>query len=276
MIKTRTLIEMAALRPAHVLLTETLERFARYSDILRVIPFIEEPTSEYLGGIGVDHLYIAGGDLDTDSETLAQHGADVRLAHDMRKVKALAHTITDAIINGDSLINERCFDGLRVRIPKEQCIHPAGALQTGHLRALLAMVKNPTHLIMPAVLRSLLTAAATDPEIGKYITLGMDEFGRRVTLFDGVPILMSGVNAYNQQIIDFRDEPDGASVYAVNLSAEGVAGLQNGIMDVYDKGEVKSPSPVFRTRVEWVIGLTFAHMSAASRLLGVRNERVTA
>jgi hypothetical protein len=269
-IKTRTLCEMADDPSNTLLLATILEHFASSVDILRVLPFIDVPLIGYDEGLRPERLYSAGGDLDTDAVTVKKYG-DMRLAHDLRKAKALAQTIGDAIINGDTLKNARCFDGLRLRTTGSQCITIDGGFRISDLHALLGRVKNPTHLIMPAALRSLIFAEATNPEIGKYCSFTTDEFGRRVSVFKDIPILMSGLNAYNQQVIDF--ENGGASIYAVNFSAEGVAGIQNDVLSVLDMGD---QGDIYRTRTEWLMGLTMASTNSAARLRGIQHERVEA
>jgi hypothetical protein len=67
----------------------------------------------------------------------------------------------------------------------------------------------------------------------------------------------------------------GTSIYVVNLSDTGVVGLQNGIMDVTDLGEVQD-KPVLRTRVEWLISLAVLHGRAVSRIWGIKKAAVVA
>ena len=58
------------------------------------------------------------------------------------------------------------------------------------------------------------------------------------------------------------------------MSDEGVVGLQNGIMEVRDLGELQT-MPVMRTRVEWLVGMAVMHGRAAARLRGISNAAVT-
>ena len=133
---------------------------------------------------------------------------------------------------------------------------------------------------MSKKMRNLLSAAATDASIGGYITYSQDEFGRRVTQFDGIPIVVVDYDASGDQIIDFNEVGSGGStatatsIYCVNMSDEGVVGLQNGIMEVRDLGELQE-RPVMRTRVEWLVGMAVMHGRAAARLRGISNAAVT-
>jgi hypothetical protein len=276
-----TLLEAAKLNPGEVLRNTIIEHFAFSADILRALPFINVNGGAYVynlegnlpgvafRGVGegytpsagimnpeTERLRIGGGDLDVDLATLKMHGDDVRSAHELRKVKALSLTIAAKIINGDSVAEPREFDGLRTRI------------------------ENPTHLIMSKKMRNLLSAAASDTTIGGFISFTQDEFGRRVTVFDGLPILVTDYDADGNQVIDFTEVgPGGAtatatSMYCVNMADDGVSGLQNGVMDVRDLGELQT-QPVMRTRVEWLVGMAVMHGRAAARLWGISNAAVT-
>lgn len=304
-----TLLEASKLNPGEVYRNAVIEHFAASSDLLRAIPFLNVNGGAYVynlegnlpgvafRGIGegytasagilnpeTERLRIGGGDLDVDLATLKMHGMDVRSSHELRKVKALALSIGATIINGDSVANPKEFDGLRTRIKGEQLL-PAGstdggdALSVNALRDLIDAVENPTHLIMSKKMRNLLSSAASDTTIGGYIAYDKDEFGQRVMMFDGLPILVTDYDNEGKQIIAFNEVGSGGatatatSVYAVSMSDEGVVGLQNGIMEVRDLGELQE-KPVMRTRVEWLVGLAALHGRSAARLWGVKNAAV--
>ena len=305
-----TLFEASKLNPGEVLRNTIIEHFARTSDLLRVTQFINVDGGAYVynmegslpgvafRGVGegytasagimnpeTERLRISGGDLDVDLATLKMTSEDVRGAHELKKVKALSLTIGAKMINGDSLADGREFDGLRARIAGDQLLE-AGSTNGGDplsitkLRDLIDQVDDPTHLLMSKKMRNLLSAAATDASIGGYITYSQDEFGRRVTQFDGIPIVVVDYDASGDQIIDFNEVGAGGStatatsIYCVNMSDEGVVGLQNGIMEVRDLGELQE-RPVMRTRVEWLVGMAVMHGRAAARLRGISNAAVT-
>lgn len=304
-----TLFEASKLNPGEVLRNTIIEHFARTSDLLRATRFINVDGGAYVynmegslpgvafRGVGegytpsagimnpeTERLRISGGDLDVDLATLKMTSEDIRGSHELKKVKALSLTIGSKMINGDSLADPREFDGLRTRIGGDQLLD-AGSTNGGdplkitHLRDLIDQTDDPTHLIMSKKMRNLLSAAATDPAIGGYITYTQDEFGQRVTQFDGLPIVVVDYDANGDQIIDFNETGSGGatatatSIYCVNMSDEGVVGLQNGIMEVRDLGELQE-RPVMRTRVEWLVGMAVMHGRAASRLRGISNAAV--
>jgi len=304
-----TLFEASKLNSGEVLRNTVIEHFARTSDLLRVTQFLNVDGGAYVynmegslpgvafRGVGegytasagimnpeTERLRISGGDLDVDLATLKMTSEDVRGAHELKKVKALSLTIGAKMINGDSTADPREFDGLRIRIQGDQLLENGAtdggdALKISNLRDLIDQVDDPTHLIMSKKMRNLLSAAATDPNIGGYITFAQDEFGRRVTQFDGLPIVVIDYDAQGNQIVSFDEVGAGGatatatSIYCVNMSDEGVVGLQNGMMEVRDLGELQS-APVLRTRVEWLVGMAVMHGRAASRLRGIANAAV--
>lgn len=304
-----TLFEASKLNPGEVLRNTIIEHFARTSDLLRATRFINVDGGAYVynmegslpgvafRGVGegytpsagimnpeTERLRISGGDLDVDLATLKMTSEDIRGSHELKKVKALSLTIGSKMINGDSLADPREFDGLRARIGGDQLLDAGNTdggdpLKITHLRDLIDQVDDPTHLLMSKKMRNLLSAAATDPAIGGYITYTQDEFGQRVTQFDGLPIVVVDYDASGDQIIAFDETGAGGptatatSIYCVNMSDEGVVGLQNGIMEVRDLGELQE-RPVMRTRVEWLVGMAVMHGRAAARLRGISNAAV--
>lgn len=304
-----TLLEAAKINPGEVLRNTIIEHFARSSDLLRVMPFIDVQGGAYvynlegsLPGVAfrgvnegytasagilnpqTERLRIGGGELKVDNAILKMHGNEVRSQHELRQVKAMSLTIGAKMINGDSTKDPREFDGLRTRIQGDQLLNAGNtnggnALSVSALRDLIDAVDNPTHLIMSKKMRNLLSAAATDTTIGGYIAYDKDEFGRRIVMFDGLPIVVTDYDAEGKQIIDFNEVGAGGStatatsIYCVNLGDEGVTGLQNGIMEVRDLGEMHT-QPALLTRVEWMVGMAALHGRAAARLRGIANAAV--
>lgn len=304
-----TLLEAAKINPGEVLRNTIIEHFARSSDLLRVLPFIDVQGGAYvynlegsLPGVAfrgvnegytasagilnpqTERLRIGGGELKVDNAIVKMHGSEVRSQHELRQVKALSLTIGAKIINGDSTKDPREFDGLRTRIQGDQLLNAGNtdggnALSVSALRDLIDAVDNPTHLVMSKKMRNLLSAAASDTTIGGYIAYDKDEFGRRIVMFDGLPIVVTDYDAAGDQIIDFNEVGSGGatatatSIYCVNFGDEGVTGLQNGIMEVRDLGEMQT-QPALLTRVEWMVGMAALHGRAAARLRGIANAAV--
>ena len=305
-----TLVEAAKINSGDVIKSAVIEMFARESDVLMTLPFediqgnalkynreadlpgiafrgVNESFSESTGVLNpiTEALTISGGDLDVDRFIIQTQGQGVRATHEQMKVKALAAGWTAKFIKGDSSTNPREFDGLQQRLTGNQVIS-AGSTSGGAALSLAAVdevidaVDNPTHLIMSKAMRRKLTAAARDTDVAGYISYDKDAFGRRVTQYNDLPILVAyGANG-GDEILPFNEaagsgSATATSIYCVSLGDGRLTGIQNGGMDVRDLGELQS-APVFRTRVEWFSGLAMYHGRAAARLNNIGNLAVVA
>lgn len=307
-----TLVEASKLNDGDVKRSAVIQMFAENSDLLRVLPFddipggslsynvegklpgvafrgFNESYSESVGIVNpqVEVLKIAGGDLDVDKAIIKTRGEAVRATHESLKVKAMSLYLTGKILNGDSDADPREFDGLRKRITGDQLV-PAlltspnanSPLSLEALDAAIDKVDSPTHILMSKDMRRKLTTAARSPTIGGEIDFTIDEFGRRVTVYNGLPILIADYDDAGAKILDFNEAgPAGGttatSIYVLSFAPEMLVGLQNGTMEVTDLGEIDS-KPVLRTRVEWLVGMAAMHGRAAARVWGITNAAATA
>lgn len=307
-----TLLEASKINSGDVKRSAVIEMFAANSDLLRVLPFediiggsfsynqegtlpgvafrgFNEAYPESTGVLNpqTEVLRIAGGDLDVDKALIKTRGPGVRTQHEAMKVKAMSLYLAGKIINGDSVTDPREFDGLRVRIVGNQLV-PAllsapnsnSPLSLAALDKAIDQVDGPNALVMSKSMRRRLTAAARTVSVGGDIDFAEDEFGRRVTMYNDLPILIADYDDTGARIIDFNEAgPAGSnvstSIYIVNFGDGMVTGLQNGAMEVNDLGELNS-KPVLRTRVEWLVGLAIMHGRAAARVWGITDAAVTA
>jgi len=308
-----TLIESAkiALGRDEILKATVMELFAKGSDLMQYMPFdnitgnalkfdrekmlpgvafrgVNEGYAESTGEVEkvIESLAIAGGDLDVDVFLVKTGGGNQRSIQEQLKIKALTLNLTKQFIKGDVESDAKGFDGLQVRCTGDQLISTGTTAATSDplslhkLDELIDAVEDPTHLIMNKTMRRLLSAAARNSSVGGYITYDLDAFGRRVTKYNDIPILIVDKDEDNQDILAFNETGPGSgdsqtSIYCVSFSENGVMGLQNGEMDVRDLGEQQS-KPVYRTRVEWYVTLAILRPRAAARLYGVPNTTVTA
>lgn len=306
-----TLVEASKLNSGDVVRSAVIEMFARSSDILRVMPFINVPGGSYhynqegtLPGVafrGVNEAYaesagiinpqvevlrIAGGDLDVDKAILKMHGEGVRSSHEAMKIKALSLFLTKKFVKGDSETDPREFDGLQNRISGSQIVEADSSPSDGGDPLSLAAfdagidaVDEPTHLLMSKAMRRLLTAAARNTAVGGFITYSVDEFGRKVTQYNDLPILYADIDETGARILAFDEVAStgatatATSIYVCSFGENMLAGLQNGIMEVNDLGEIDS-KPVLRTRVDWLVGMAALHGRAAARVRGISNAAV--
>lgn len=304
-----TLVEASKLHSGDVIRSAIIEIYARSSDILRVLPFqningnaFKYNREETLPGIGfrgvneaftegtgilnpiTEPLVIAGGDLDVDKFILDTMGEDQRSVQEAMKIKALALNWTSKFIKGDQASEPREFDGLQVRIAGDQLI-VAGATPNGtplslaKLDELIDSVQDPQYLLMNKTMRRRLTAAARNTAVGGYLTYEPDAFGRTVTKYNDIPILIVDEDNTGTQILPFTEAASSGtatatSIYCVSFGDGMLTGLENGGIDVRDMGELET-KPAFRTRVEWYSGLAVFHGKSASRLWSISDAAVT-
>lgn len=292
-----------------VIAASIIKIYAEESDILLNLPLKDIPGNTYkydqeqaLPGVAfrginegytestgvlnpqIESLTIAGGDLDVDKFIVDTMGEQQRAVQESLKAKALAHKISNTFIKGDSIANPKEFDGLQVRLGGNQLIAAGGtsggdALSLAILDQAIDAVDNPTHILMSKAVRRLLTTAARNYTIGGFITYDVDAFGRKITKYNDLPILIADKNSDVYATLAFNEANPGGgsavgtSVYVCSFGDNMLEGMQNGEMSVRDLGELQT-KPVFRTRVEWYMGLVLEHPRAAARLYGIKNAAV--
>jgi len=306
-----TLVEAAKLHSGDVVRSAVIEVYARSSDILRVLPFDNIPGNalrynqeQTLPGIGfrgvnegyteatgiinpvTESLVIAGGDLDVDKFIVRTMGVDQRSTQEVMKIKSLAHRWTKTFLKGDTASAVKEFDGLQVRLVGNQLINAGStsggdALSLAKLDELIDAVNDPSYLIMNKTMRRRLSAAARSSSVGGYITYELDEFGRRVTKYNDLDILIADEDETGTQILPFTEANPGGgaaastSIYCISVGEQKLSGIQNDTIEAEDLGELDT-KPCYRTRVEWYNGITVYHPKAAARLNGIKNAAVSA
>lgn len=298
-----TLLEAAKLSTGDVYKAGVLKKYAETSDILRVLPFesingnsLKYNVEETLPGIGfrgvngsytestgiinpkVESLTIAGGDLDVDKFIIDTMGADQRSVQEAMKIKALALSWTKTFIKGDSETDPTTFDGLQKRLQGDALIanHSAGAgLSLAKLDEAIDAVDGATHILMSKAMRRRLTVASRTSGVAGNISYSIDEFGRQVTMYNDLPILIVDKDNENTDILGFTETSSTTSIYVVAFGEGQTNGLQNGGMDVRDIGELQS-KPALRTRIEWYSGFGVFAPRSAARLKNITDAAVTA
>lgn len=305
-----TLVEAAKLNEGDTVLSAIIELYARSSDLLTAIPFtdiqgnaLKYNREETLPGVGfrginqgytestgiinpvVETLAIAGGDLDVDKFLIDTMGPNQRSVQEAMKIKALGLAWTKAFIKGDNETDPTTISGIQARIAGTQLISAGStsggaALSLAKLDELVDLVDNPTHLLMSKAMRRRLTQAARAPSVSGYITYTTDAFGRKVTAYNDIPILIADKDETNTDIMGFTEAASSGaatatSIYCLSLSSDGVTGIQNGTISARDLGELEA-KPAFRTRVEWYAGAAIFKGRAAARLRHIGDLAVVA
>ncbi len=235
-------------------------------------------------------LRIGGGDLDVDVALVKMYGPDRRAQEEVMKIKALAAEVTRVLIKGSSTTEPREFDGLQARlVVGGNQVVSAGTTDAGDamslykLDTMISRVAGPNkRLWMNRTMQLRLSAAARLATVGGYINWSPDDFGRQVMSYNGIPVDVPYPENDGTEPLAFDEQGDiegtpagttSTSIYCVSLGDGYVRGIQNGAMDVRDLGEINT-SPVYRTRVEWLVSLCLENPKAAARLGGISNAAV--
>lgn len=305
-----TILEAAKLESGVTDKQIIVEKYAGSSDILLTLPFEDIPGNAIkynressLPGVGfrgvnesytpstgvlnplVETLVIAGGDLDVDKFIVDTQGENQRSVQELMKVRALALSWTQKFIKGDTANDPREFDGLQVRVVGDQKI-AAGATANGtplslaKLDEAIDQTLNTTHIVMSKAMARKFSAAGRTPSVAGNITYTLDELGKRVTNYNGIPFLTVDEDHEGNKILPFTEAATSGtatatSIYPVSLGADALTGIQNGSIDVRDLGELQD-SPKFRSRVEWYNGIAIYNGRAATRIWSISDAAITA
>lgn len=232
-----------------------------------------------------ERLKVLGAEVDVDTSIIDMRGPDTVGDQVRMKVTSMRMTFEDQFINGDESANPRAFDGLKRRINagSSQAINMNGALSLSALDELIDAVDamgGQKVLIMNKKMRRRLNTASRATTIGGFINYEQDTFGRRVTQYGDVPIIVTDTNAQNLPVQPFTEASSSTSIYCVALgdllttAIQGRCRGQFGI-SVRAMGEV-TDAPVDRTRIEWYCGMAIYNGRSAARLYGVTDAAVVA
>jgi hypothetical protein len=298
-----TLAEAAKLETDY-LRRGVIETFGEFSPVLQDLPFTEvqgnsykynlEETlpdvefravnTAYTESTGTvtnesESLVIFGGVVDVDRYLQQVRGSvnDQRALQTRLKVKSLALAFTRAFFEGDSAVDPSSFDGLQKRLTGGQVITADAGAGNGDVLSLEyiddlidAVWGSPDVLYMNKANRRKLVQLGRETEL---VTVEMDRAGKVHTYYDGIPVKVVDKDNANEEILGFDEtvgtEDECSSIYAVRFGAEEfVCGLTNGSIQVEDLGLVANP-PVYRTLIEWYVGLGVFNPRSAARLKGI-------
>lgn len=225
----------------------------------------------------VTKLRILIGDVDVDkflnetmSDTEDQLGTQIAL-----KAKAMARTFQNSVVNGDSTVNTKEFDGLKALVSAAQTLKAGdngASLNLSMLDQLVDQVPNgPDFLMMRSGTRRAFVAQLRAAGGNTGAMIQHPNFDVPVLAHNGVPIVVN----------DFlpADETLGTgtglcSVYAVRANElDGLHGLYGGAnagIRVEAIGTVQNRDAV-RTRLKWYCGMALRSTKSVARLSGVTN-----
>ncbi|OGK08490.1 MAG: hypothetical protein A2Y63_04205 [Candidatus Riflebacteria bacterium RBG_13_59_9] len=281
-----------------------IETFGEYSPVLADLPFMQvqgnsyrynleetlpnvefravnESYTESTGTVTADSesLVIFGGVVDVDRYLQQVRGSinDQRAVQTRLKVKALALAFTREFFEGDSTVDPNSFDGLVKRLSGGQVVTANSGSGNGDVLSLEYIDQlidtvwgGPDVLYMNKANRRKLVQLARETEL---VVVEMDAASKVHTYYDGIPVKVVDKDNNNVDILGFDEtvgtETECSSIYAARYGAdEFVCGLSNGGIQVEDLGLIANP-PVYRTLIEWYVGLAIFNPKAAARLKGI-------
>ena len=222
-------------------------------------------------------LRIMGGDADVDNflQQTYSNPNDLAAAVVAAKAKAVARKWSDTFFNGDSTVDSKSFDGLHKLIPAAQRRKAnndnanGGALNLDDMDQLVDLVKpgKPDAIFLSKRSRRKLKQLRRSG--GNVLEVDVDQFGRRVEYYDGIPLVVDDF------ILDNRTVGTSAGIcstmYAVQFGYQrGVMGIHNGGVQVEEVGALETKDAT-RRRVKWYASLVCFRDIAAAALEGITN-----
>lgn len=256
-------------------------------------------------GIGDGHLEQAtevialmGVNCDTDKALERAKnviGGTARGIQQDMALEAMAYKFNDKFINGNPDVNPEEFKGLSERVDDlvaegfiGQYIDNAGTAGTGmlnssaerhnfldHLDQLIYAIKGHKCDVLLMNSDSLL---AINSALRRETLLdhSKDQFGRMIDLYRGIPMLDMGVKAdqtteviTSKETLEDAGDAESTSIYAIRFGiGQYLWGIQEYPLEVDDKGLLEG-KPVYRTEIDWPLGLAMADPYSIARLYAI-------
>lgn len=244
------------------------EWFSAYEDL-------EESASEF-SQVSVNLKRLAGQvDLDNFSIEVLSSMNDQLAIQLSQKVKGLGRQFRDVLVNGDTAVEAKQFDGLRKLTPASQTIPVGangGAISYAQLDELLDAVKLGADALMmrQGTWRAIRALNRTmGGNTAEHVMI--ENFGRPVPAYDGVPVIINDFLPVNEVQ---GTNNDTTSVYAVRLNeVDGFHGLFGGEAAGFrmEKIGLLQGKDVTRYRMKWYVAAALKATHSVARLQGVTN-----
>ena len=245
----------------------------------------------------VENISLMGCYMDCDKAIARAKNtiADARAIMQVMALKGAAYKFNDKFINGDPATDPEEFKGILKRVDDVvdegytgQYINNAGTsgdgilLSTGEshnflnkLDELIYAMKghSPDILLMN---KKMLLALRSLLRKEKLLDNAKDMFDRNIDMYGGARLVDIGVKAdqitdiiTSTETLEAAGAAESTSIYAVKFGiGELLWGIQEYPMEVEDKGLLEA-TPVYRTELDWPLGLALADPRAIGRLCGI-------
>jgi len=312
-VKALTLVEYTQTLSAGTMERAFMETFIRESDVMAAMPMLpaeqgkhtyfqeeELPTvrnraynedgnvSQGRTSKQEEGIFLMDEYIKVDRAMVDNFGESKRDEQEAMKQKAMARNYSRLIIKGDNSTEPREPNGLQVRSATAEqttvvnaAASGGGPLSLAKLDQAISETRNPTHIIADRLLKPLLAGAARSPTLTNTM-FGMsdDPLGRKVSTYDGLPILFGYEKSRDASLVPFSEVASGggaavtSSIYVVSFAADGVYGIEGTPLTVMDEGMLPGV-PLLSTHVKWDFGLV-AREYAITRLSSITNAAIAA
>lgn len=233
------------------------------------------------------NLKIFGGSYQIDRVIQDTSGQINEMQFQMeQKIKAAANLFHHTVINGDSDEDVKAFDGLAkavngtstdletdIDISDETSLENNKHAFLDEIDGFLSELDGKPSMIMGN--NKLMTKIKSVARRTGYFTQSEDAFGRKVDMYDGIPLIDLGYfyNGSGSVPIVGVDEAEGTTdLYAVNLGLDGFHGVSptgNGVIRNY-LPNFDTPGAVKTGDVEMVAAVALKATRKAGRLKGIK------
>lgn len=237
--------------------------------------------------------------IEFDRIKLKRYGERKRALYMMGQMKNGSRVWTDTFINGDNSSDPKEWSGLKARLTADSAGNVDGSTDDSRLIAnstasgggplslavldmAFDLTADLTHWLMSRRMLTKFKAAARDPSLtNNQVTDDYEsELGRRVTRFQGKPILTGYTVSKGSAFLPFNEVAHGGgsavttSIYGVSFREDGVCGIQTSEPEFMpvdtDRGVFK------RDLFEWDSGITIEDFYSAIRVSSVSNAAIVA
>ena len=220
----------------------------------------------------VETLRIMGGTIKTDRQlAMGERGRRKRAGNIAKKVKKSGQFFDKMVIEGDSGVDPKQFDGLRVRCQGSQNIAMGGTLTLAKLREAIDQTVGDTKIIVcnkfiRRKISDLVTLAG-----GTTVT----DIQKQLTRYDNYDIEVLDEDAYEVPTLTFTEASSTCSAYVVGLGSEtdeeftqGLLRMPEGSEAITVRDDGERDGNVYDL-VEAVVGIGTFHPRSVTRISGI-------
>ena len=263
---------------------------------------LNEVPTEGFGTVNdlTEQCFPIAGFLDVDRVKINRYGSERRAMEESMALKALAKKLGDTFILGDNATAPREYTGLRSRLRAvgtgnssvdgtnyesrllaNDVASGGGPLKLSALDLAIGLVNEANCILLPKAIKTRFGAAVRNAGVGGLYTNDIEDAGRRVERYQGIPLMTGyGISPFGE-FLPFNEVGFGggsavtASIYVLSFAEMGVCGLETQPMEVTDMGLLNN-GVHYRTNIEHDTGLCIESPYSAIRLSSITNAAIVA